>query len=92
MVQTVSIRHCACGTRLARDNSGDLCSPCAVRRSAPPELPVTFWEHPPLLQALKSRHMGEVIREYRHHPFHGQRPLTQEQVGVWMNLGGLNRS
>jgi tetratricopeptide (TPR) repeat protein len=30
--------------------------------------------------------MGEVIRQYRHHPHHGRRPLTQERVGAWMRL------
>jgi tetratricopeptide (TPR) repeat protein len=30
--------------------------------------------------------MGEVIRQYRHHPHHGRHPLTQERVGAWMRL------
>jgi tetratricopeptide (TPR) repeat protein len=30
--------------------------------------------------------MGEVIRQYRHHPHHGRRPLAQERVGSWMGI------
>jgi hypothetical protein len=35
--------------------------------------------------ALASRHMGGIIRAYRHHPFHG-RTLPQETVAAWIGI------
>ncbi|MBB4961731.1 DNA-binding protein [Micromonospora polyrhachis] len=34
--------------------------------------------------ALSARHMGRVIRVYRHHSHHGARPLAQDVVAGWM--------
>ena len=36
--------------------------------------------------ALASWHVGQVIRAYRHHPHHGQRPLSQDLVASWLRL------
>jgi predicted XRE-type DNA-binding protein len=30
--------------------------------------------------------MGAVIREFRTHPHHGRRALSQEQVGAWIGV------
>jgi len=54
--------------------------------TGPQELPDTFWEHAPLRAALEHRHMGRVIREFRLHPFHGHRPLSQERVAEWLGI------
>ncbi len=37
-------------------------------------------------EALDSRHLGRIIRAYRHHRFHGPGPLPQEVVAGWMGL------
>jgi transcriptional regulator with XRE-family HTH domain len=34
-------------------------------------------------EALRSRHMGKVIRAYRRHRHHGYRGISQEQVASW---------
>lgn len=54
--------------------------------AAPPVVPATFWDHPPLRRALERRHLGQLIRAYRHHPFHGRTPLTQGIVGTWLGI------
>jgi transcriptional regulator with XRE-family HTH domain len=59
-------------------------STAADRWTTPPEVPAEFWTHPPLAQALAARHMGRVLRAYRHHPWHGHRPLPQQIVGGWL--------
>ncbi len=86
-----SPRYCpSCGSCLARDNTDVRCSPCrqkaqdAVRH--PPKVPPEFWHTDELRNGLASRHIGVVIRAYRHHPFHGPRPLAQELVGNWLGL------
>ncbi|MEV4829119.1 hypothetical protein AB0K25_12440 [Micromonospora sp. NPDC049257] len=79
-----------CGGRLARDNDSGRCTPCQAaerdRLSAPPEVPASFWEHQPVRQALASRHLGQVIRAYRCHPYHGRHSLPQTVVAGWMGI------
>lgn len=79
-----------CGGRLARDNDSGRCAPCQAaerdRLSAPPAVPASFWEHPPIRQALAERHLGQVIRAYRSHPYHGRHPLPQTVVAGWMGI------
>jgi hypothetical protein len=83
-------RYCrTCGGRLARDNPSRHCGPCsqhAATLSLPPDLPPDFWDANPMPAALASWHIGQVIRAYRHHPYHGPRPLPQELVGGWLGL------
>lgn len=52
----------------------------------PPIVPEPFWDHPPLQRALEQRHMGHVIREFRLHPHHGRRPLSQERMADWIGV------
>lgn len=85
-----ALSYCrSCGTRLARDNTSDHCAPCESKArtliAEPPHVPSRFWDHPTMRTAVVSRHMGCVIRAYRHHPFHG-RPLPQGAVGAWMGI------
>jgi tetratricopeptide (TPR) repeat protein len=84
-------RYCrACGARLARDNRGTRCTPCQKRRRdlriSPPDLPPSFWHTDLMRDALSTWHFGKVIQAYRRHPFHGDRPLTQELVAGWFGL------
>ncbi|MEV6928731.1 helix-turn-helix transcriptional regulator, partial [Dactylosporangium sp. NPDC051485] len=87
---SVPVRLCRCGTRLARDRTGPLCSPCESaqwqRYAAPPQVPAEFWSHPPLAEALKARHMGKAMRAYRQHPWHGTAPLPQSVLGEWLQV------
>ncbi|MBX6766939.1 MAG: helix-turn-helix transcriptional regulator [Actinomadura rubrobrunea] len=75
---------------MARDNSGGRCAPCQARARdrfhAPPEVPPDFWQAEPLRKALEDWHIGRAIRAYRHHPFHGHKPLSQELVGHWLGM------
>jgi|HigsolmetaAR206D_1030411.scaffolds.fasta_scaffold07112_3 Tetratricopeptide repeat. len=77
-----------CGTRLARDNHTGLCGGCrratAKGLLSPPSVPANFWRTKELLDAFAERHIGHVIRAYRHHPYHGPRPLPQDVVAGWM--------
>jgi tetratricopeptide (TPR) repeat protein len=91
-------RRCtSCGAWLARDNPALLCSPCqsADRGEMPtsPDLPADFWHDRELQSALAERHMGQVIRAYRHHLHHGRQPLAQGEVAGWASLtqGQLSR-
>jgi hypothetical protein len=90
MTAVRKVRYCAdCGTRLARDNTGQRCSACA--RSAndlvpgPPGLPREFWYADRMRDAFAARHMGQVIDAYRHHPHHG-RQLSQAEVVGWLGI------
>jgi hypothetical protein len=83
--------HCGrCGARLARDNTTGRCAPCQLaerdRITRPPEVPESFWDNTALRHALAIRHMGQVIRAYRCHPYHGRQPLPQEVVAGWVGL------
>jgi transcriptional regulator with XRE-family HTH domain len=79
-----------CHGLLASDNPGPLCRNCQsadARRSArPAEVAAGFWLDGALHAALDSRHMGRVIRAYRHHPHHGRRGLTQDVVAGWTGI------
>jgi transcriptional regulator with XRE-family HTH domain len=80
-------RYCRCGSPLARDNAGPLCSACqrTHRRDRAPEVPPAFWHTALMGAALASGDLGRVIRMYRFHPFHG-RPLTQSAVADWLHV------
>jgi helix-turn-helix protein len=77
---------------MAADRDSPKCTECEpdppARLAAPPVVPDDFWAHPPLLVALKSAHIGHVLRAYRLHPWHGlgRGGLTQSTVGVWLGL------
>jgi transcriptional regulator with XRE-family HTH domain len=90
MTATHKARYCRCGVRLARDNSGSRCSACVTadrdRLSAAPEVPADFWDEVVLRQSLTSRHMGRIIRAWRTHPYHGRRPINQDQVASWVGI------
>ena len=79
-----------CGGRLARDNDTGRCAPCQAaerdRLSTPPAVPDSFWDHEPVRTALARRHLGQVIRAYRHHPYHGRSPLPQSVVAGWLGI------
>lgn len=79
-----------CGGLLARDNTSGRCAPCQAaerdRLTSPPTLPPSFWDHEPLLRALRKRHFGLVIRAYRGHPYHGRRALPQHVVARWLGI------
>ncbi|MGH8887681.1 MAG: hypothetical protein ACRDYX_21430 [Egibacteraceae bacterium] len=84
-------RYCrSCGTRLAGDHTESRCGPCqrkanqAARR--PPQVPPAFWETAELREAFASRHLGRIVRAYRHHRFHEAHPLPQQVVAGWMRL------
>ena len=87
-------RYCRCGTRLARDHTGELCSPCekrlAVLRIEPPGIPDDFWETEQFRDAAALQHIGLVSRAYRKHPHHialyGKDGISQEIVGDWLGL------
>lgn len=90
------VRRCRCGTQLARDNRSHECHVC--QRSArdhrlrPPQVPVSFWQSPPMQAALASHDMGAVIHAFRNHPIHGA-VIPQEVVAGWADLSqsGLSR-
>jgi transcriptional regulator with XRE-family HTH domain len=83
-------RRCGCGTKLARDNRAAQCSACRhqVRdlRARPPRVPLEFWQHPSMKQALSSWNIGQVIAAYRQHPHHGH-PVPQEIAAHWVGVG-----
>ncbi|SCD87021.1 hypothetical protein GA0115240_12779 [Streptomyces sp. DvalAA-14] len=84
------VRHCSCGTRLARDNRGALCASCLRRRETasiaqPPEVPEEFWQDDRLREALAGWHMGQVFYAYRVHPWHS-RVVSQETLAGWLGL------
>jgi transcriptional regulator with XRE-family HTH domain len=83
------VRYCRCGTRLARDNPGRICSACQGKARdllvEAPKVPAEFWSIEQIRDALASWHMGRVIAAYRRHPHHGQF-LRQEVVARWAGL------
>ena len=83
-----SARRCRCGTLLAQDNAGVLCGVCQrePRRDRAPDVPPDFWHTDAMAAALASGDLGQVIRAYRSHPFHGRRPLAQSVVANWLHL------
>jgi transcriptional regulator with XRE-family HTH domain/tetratricopeptide (TPR) repeat protein len=92
MRSNATLRHCArCGSRLASDNNGLICRPCERAANAslanPPQVPPEFWENDQLRDSLvRERHIGHVIRSYRHHPYHGRRPIPQEAAARWLSI------
>src|SRR5215471_14318354 len=86
-----------CHTRLAQDNTAEYCAPCQAasrdRFATPPDVPVEFWDQQAIKEAHAARHMGSLIRAYRHHPFHGRQPLPQGIVANWLGIsqGQLSR-
>jgi len=87
-------RYCRCGTRLARDHTGELCSPCEKRlaalRTEPPRLSPEFWETEQFRDAFAAQHIGQVSRAFRKHPRHvalyGKGGMPQGNVAGWINL------
>jgi tetratricopeptide (TPR) repeat protein len=83
------VRHCRCGTRLARDNQGVMCHACtkAARNqlAEPPRVPPGFWRTPEMQAALSTCDMGAVMRAFRTHPFHG-RDISQEVAAGWVGI------
>lgn len=79
-----------CGVRLAVDNHDGRCASCQAadrdRVLRAPVVPPEFWMDAGLQEALRSRHMGRVIRAYRHHPYHGRTALPQEIVAGWVGI------
>jgi hypothetical protein len=79
-------RHCHCGTRLAADQRGPLCSACqrqsAQNETAAPSVPADFWLGGSMAAALAARHMGQIIHAYRLHPWHG-RVIPQAVAAAW---------
>jgi len=87
---STSVRKCLhCSATLARDNTDSVCSPCRKNHrdeDAPPAIPSSIWRDKPIAEALKSRHIGKVLRAYRHHPIHGSRPLPQDNLASLLNI------
>src|SRR5260370_31968936 len=83
------VRYCACGTRLARDNGGALCSACQTRSRdtllAPPSVPPAFWLTNRMRDAFAKRHIGQIIHVFRTHPLHGK-IIPQEVVARWAGI------
>lgn len=82
-----------CGTTLARDNTGHLCSRCLHDQRdqfrTPPHLPDEFWDTDALRAAFRSRHIGRVFKAYRNHPHHREifgKALNQSTLGRWLRL------
>lgn len=82
-------RQCQCGTRLARDNQGIMCTACQKaarsRRIRPPAVPATFWQADDMRVALAEGDMGQVMRAFRQHHFHG-RDIPQEVAAAWVGV------
>jgi hypothetical protein len=89
-VRRTQAQHCRCGTRLAADHAGLLCSACERQPGstfmAAPSVPPDFWLTPKMRAALTSRHMGNVILAYRLHSWHG-RAIPQTTIAAWAGLG-----
>ncbi len=90
MTATSTPRCDRCGARLATDNHAGRCTPCQAadraRVTHAPTVPPDFWTDTSLQEALSARHMGQVIRAYRRHPYHGRQPLSQEIVAGWVGI------
>jgi hypothetical protein len=82
-------RYCRCGTRLARDNVGALCSACrgTSRRAVAgaPVVPPGFWLTDRMQDAFAARHMGVIIYVFRTDAWHGT-ALSQEMVARWAGI------
>ncbi|MEU1204691.1 helix-turn-helix domain-containing protein [Nocardia sp. NPDC005825] len=82
-----------CGSRLARDNTGELCGPCDRGRERLPRLEPSQWRTEAMRQALLTREFGTVLRAWRRHPSHGGRPVPQIELARWLGItqGQLSR-
>lgn len=92
---TPGVRRCqGCGTALAADNTGHLCSRCYREsrdqlRTPPAQLRNSFFETNEFRAAFASQHIGKVFKAYRNHPRHLQlygKALNQELLGRWLGL------
>ena len=85
----MQVRHCRCGTRLARDNTGLLCSPCQTKARGlhvdAPSVSAEFWLTHRMRQALAGQHMGKIIYAFRTDPLHGK-AIPQEVVARWAGV------
>lgn len=83
------VRFCSCGTRLAGDNRGSLCSACQNKSRntllSAPSVPPEFWLTHEMQKAISGRHMGNIIYAYRTHPIHG-RVIAQATVARWASM------
>ena len=84
-----SVRRCACGTRLARDNRGRQCNACQKKARdlvvSPPVVPPDFWRTAEMSEAFEACDMSAVIRAYRTHAHHG-RVISQEVAARWLGI------
>lgn len=80
----------SCRAPLARSEASDRCQRCVSSigddDTAPAMVPPEFWETADMRMALRSRHMGKVIRAYRHHRHHGYGGLSQSEVAGWAGI------
>lgn len=83
------VRRCHCGTQLSRSNRGTMCAACTKKarthRDHPPSVPSDFWQIPEMQAALAACDMGEVMRAFRTHSFHG-RDISQEVAAGWVGI------
>ncbi|MGW5050168.1 helix-turn-helix transcriptional regulator [Actinokineospora sp. NPDC004072] len=95
----VGRRRCArCSASLADDNTASMCGRChrelSDQMSSPPaNLDREFFETDEFTAAFDSRHIGRVLKAYRHHPRHLRifgKALSQALLGRW--LGGLTQA
>ena len=80
----------SCRAPVAGEDAGAACPRCgrpvSDSHTSPPVVPADFWETPDMRSALRSRHMGKVIRAYRQHPHHGYGGLAQSEVAGWAGI------
>jgi transcriptional regulator with XRE-family HTH domain len=49
-------------------------------------VPDDFWLDRSVQTAVASRHIGKVIRAYRHHPHHGHQGVSQADIAAWASI------
>lgn len=70
--------QCAvCGTRLAADNTGDVCSPCSRAGRGPRGLPNEFWDSETVVKAVAARDFGQLLLAIRQASYP---PLKQSDI------------
>lgn len=78
-----------CDMPIARDNKGPLCTACQRKSSnvlfGAPQVPSWFWDTTQMREAVSKRHMGQVVRAFRTHPYHG-RAISQSVAAEWLHL------
>ncbi|WP_407566945.1 helix-turn-helix domain-containing protein [Polymorphospora sp. A560] len=45
-----------------------------------------FWDDPAMRDALRNRHLGQIIRAWRTHPQQGRQAVSQNLVAAWMGI------